>query len=483
MRPVIVVSVIVLASPFIAAEAEKKLTLPQAVALALGQSPQVKRGEEELWLARLEEPGLLALSDPVFSARAGIQGDRGPRSAPVIQGASSDAQILDLTVRQNWLTGTDAQISFKTQRLDNAAIFRPLNPTIDSSLSLNIRQPLLKNFWGRPDVAKRRQARSRVLAAEERLKRLKEEIAAQTTLSYVECLAANEAADIRNSALADAKRLYEKYQEKSRYGLIDASDLLQVRVSVRTHDMELKMAQSLAAQAQTALKTAIYNTNGAEFTGALEWPAPAPVTENEIENPNILQTAFAKRGDYQAARHELERASWFERVERLGTLPDLSAVASYASAGLDARTWRSWSDAASFEHQIMTAGLELQIPFGFKHEGLRRREAGLRLEMARSELRRLEKKIGKEIADARERRRLARTRLDDYRELLDLERSKLEAAEKDFRRGRADTDLLIRFQEDIHRTKALLSRARADEILTAFEVRLALGDLLEIFVL
>lgn len=456
------------------------LSLGEAVAEALQNSPEVRQAVIELKKAALEEPALLALTDPVFGVKAFTTNDQGPRSVPVIQGAFSKSHDLEASLSQNLLIGTEAQIFFRTQKLDNPALFRPLNPTASASLGFEIRQPLLRYFWGRPDKAKRRQAASMVDAAAGALRRVNEAEAIRAMLAYVQTYIAQKNIAIREAALADARQLVHNYQEKRGYGLIEASDLLQAEVSARAQETELRLAFSRLKQAEEALRRALYRRDSQAFAESLQLPQllnrPLPQLQE------ALKLATANRGDYLESAHRVASAESFVRVEKLNTLPDLSVFGSYAWGGLDARFSPAFRQARLGDFPIYTTGIQIELPLAWKKESLRRERATLALETARAQRERIETQVRHEISDALESLDLAQDRAAAYEELFALEKQKLDAAQEDFKRGRSSTDLLIRFQADIYRTESLLIDAKADILAHWAKLALATGALLESFV-
>lgn len=451
------------------------LSLSSAVWEAVAKSPEVQKAAEEVGIASLEEPGLLALTDPVIGASASVLDDRAPRAVPAIQGPFTKSQEWELSLKRNSLIGTETQFFFKTQKVDTPAVFRPLNPTVDSRLGVELKQPLLRNLWGRPDVAKRGQARAGVRAALHRLERIREDAAARAALAFLEAFVARENIRIKEAAVEDVRRLRDKYLEKRRYGLVEASDLLQAEASLKVQETELRLARSESVRAENALKSALYRGGEENPPPALLLPEPPPGPVPSL--PEAVAAAFSERGDYRAAVEEAERAKWFLRVEKLTTLPDLSIFGSYTSAGLNGGAGGAWEDTASFGNPVLSGGLRLEIPLGGKREKIRREDAERRLRAAKAEVTRLEERLRHEAADALERLSLSRDRVVSYRDLMSVEKRKLAAAENDFQRGRATTDLLIRFQGDIHRTEFFLLRAQADELASWADLGYASGSL------
>lgn len=462
----------VVLSLLLAAQAAHGLSLADAAREAVARSPEVAAAKQRAAEMGLEEPLLLANTDPYFQGSFRYSDDRAPRAAPLFQGSRARQELWDAAIAGNTLLGTEARLGFHNERLVNPTPFRALDPSVDSSLTLSVSQPLLRYFWGRPDKARRRRARSRVAAAAADLRAAHEFAAGRAAAAYLELWYAGRQEAIRVAGVEDARRLLEKYEEKRRYGLVEASDLLQAKASLEAQEIELELARSEARRAATALAAALQKLGGA--LPPLEAPGPLPDPPAEEEG------AVEARSDLASIRAQRESLEWAARVENLDTLPELTASVSYGVAGLNTDYRPSWSDLGTFDHAVKTAGLAVRVPFFFKKERLTRRGAALRLEGAKAEEARLLTEARRQSRDSRERWRLARRRAEAHRKLLDLEKRKFAAEEENFRRGRSSTDLLLRFQQDIRRAESQLLRAEVDEVQARLEAARAGGTLLEV---
>ena len=150
-------------------------------------------------------------------------------------------------------------------------------------------------------------------------------------------------------------------------------------------------------------------------------------------------------------------------------MPDLSLDASYAFAGLDSSYGGAWSDMGGGRHPVAAIGLSVVVPLTFRQERLVRRQADLAPPPPRPACG-AENAARRAWRDAGETRSPSRRRRAAAERLAAIEAGKLKAGESDFRSGRATTDLLVRFQQDLRRARAELVRAEADESLALIEL-------------
>lgn len=442
------------------------------MSLALTRSPEVLAAKARAAEAGLEEPLLLANTDPAFEGGYSYTDDRAPRALPAFEGNRARLEKWDAGLTGKTLLGTETRLNFHNERLVNPTPFRPIDPTAASRLSVDVRQRLARYFWGRPDKARRGRARSGAASAADRLRDARERSAAAAARAYLELAFAFRQRRIKEDAVADAEKLLSSYEEKRRYGLVEESDLMQARASLEVQRAEQLVASSQLERARFALSAAVAGEAPVDEPASIEG-APAEVQLAEDE-------ALARRADVASARAAAEAAEWDARVTRLDTLPDISFVGSYAFAGLArSRYSGSWKDMGTWDHPIYTAGAEVSIPLGFRKERLSRRAADLRGEAAKADAARVETAARRELRDSLESLRLARLRLAAGRRLLEAERKKTAAEQANFKRGRSSTDLLLRFQQDIRRAETEVARSETDEAAALVELARAQGRLLE----
>lgn len=444
------------------------LTVSEAARRAVERSPEAAAARARRDAAALAEPLLLSNLDPKALASYLYQDDRSPRTAPAFQGTRSRLERWETGFSQTTLLGTEAKVVWRGERLVNPSAFRPVDPTVDSRLALELRQRLLRYFWGRPDVARRSRARAGAAAAEADFALARSAAAAAAAGAVVELAAAQRLLAIREEAVADARLLQRRTEEKNRYGTAEDSDRLQAEAALESAETERLLALSGLERARHALAAALREEGPA---GTLEASTDtAQGLPSEASLPSDEAAALAARPDVDAARRRRDALKWDERISRLDTLPDLTLDAAYAFAGLDSTYRGAWADMRGWRHPVASVGFSVAVPLGFRQERLTRRQAALALAAAEAELASAENAALRAWRDARETLALSRRRRAAAERLTRIETGKLKAGESDFRSGRATTDLLVRFQQDLRRAKAELVRAEADEALALIEL-------------
>jgi outer membrane protein TolC len=453
------------------------LSLMDGVREAVEKSPEVARAMISARQAALQEPLLLSETDPDFFGLYNWKKDESPRAAPLVQGEESEETAFDLGITQRTLLGTTARLAWTNNRLSNPSAFRPLDPSVDSRLTLTVDQPLLRYFWGRPDIARRGLFRASTRAAEAQAAIVIENTVLAAGKAYVTYYYAQENLKVALESRASSKKLLDVYLDRKRYGLADESDLAQAQASLEVDEAEVLLSTSLLERARLGL-LAVLHRQVESSPGEVAVSTPTlnlvlPVSDNEA-----VALGMSSRPDLQSARARLEAAQWGQRVTTLDTLPELSFLGSYGMAGLDTGYRPAWKDLGQMDNPVMSAGMAFRVPFAGRKEKLERKSGALTLEDAQQELARVTESALRDIREQMEARRLALDRVGVRRRIVVLERKKLEAEKANFRRGRSSTDLLVRFQKDLQRAQTLALLAEADELMTQVDLARATGGLL-----
>ena len=473
LRPIL--AVILLTALSASRLAAGVFTLEQAWTLSLQSDPAIERLQAQAELARLEEAALLAETDPEFFGAYQTIEDKSPNPAPAIFGSKTETSMVSGGVRGKLLTATQGSLVFKSEETDNNSIFRTINPMTISSLNLEVRQPLLKHFWGRPDKALRRAARHRHQAALAALMRSKEAVAVRTASYYLDCYLGSKAIELKDQARQEAAKLLSKQKEKQGYGIVERSDVLQAETSLALRDLEstqAKDARDLAC-AQLAI------TLGSKTPMPIDSLVLPDLPENGLvrAREELLASALQDRYDAKAAALSTEAQRQDLRSTKLENLPDLSVMASLGYAGLDASRAASLKALDDYNKNVFTAGISFSIPFAHARERTRKKGALQRLALAQAALADTQRTIVQEVSAALYTLEMARHKKQAAADILDLQRRKYAEEEKNFQRARSTTDMLIRFQLDVNDAQALTLAASVEEAKALISLAAATGKL------
>ena len=174
------------------------------------------------------------------------------------RGEESEETAFDLGVTQRTLLGTTARLAWTNNRLSNPSAFRPLDPSVDSRVTLSIDQPLLRYFWGRPDIARRSLFRATTRAAEAQAATVIENTVLAAGKAYVTYFYAQENLKVALESKSSSKKLVDVYQDRKRYGLADDSDLAQAQASLEVDEAEVLLSTSIMERARLTLLSVLH---------------------------------------------------------------------------------------------------------------------------------------------------------------------------------------------------------------------------------
>ncbi|MFN0116989.1 MAG: TolC family protein [Elusimicrobiota bacterium] len=451
------------------------LTPQETIQKTLTQSSEIQKQRFEIQSNELVEPLFLSDLDTQVDSLYTSTTDKSPRSAPVFEGNRSKTDVFNVGFSQKTLLGTQTRLAWENTRLKNPSFFREIDPTVDSILKLEIRQSLLKYAWGRPDVSRRKRYRSDVLVAQERFQFSKESLAIEALKAHLDLYEAKEQVRIAQSALESSERLLRKNLEKKRYGIVEESDVFQAEASLESDKTELLLSKLSFQLAENKLSELIKETLPQKNEIIIS-PLPLMIISSLDE---ALRMAVLNRADLKAQNAVVESSQWAFRSEKLETLPDLFFTGSYGSAGLDNNYNGAWDQVIDFKNPVTMAGLGVSFSIGNKKEKLLRRNKELAHQIALQDQKTLQERINREVNDAWQVWKISKEKLEARDKLFQLQKKKLLAEEKNFSRGRSNTDLLVRFQQDIYRSELELLSAETNEIFSRANLARSVGILIQ----
>ncbi len=449
-------------------------TLEKAVRQSISASAELAALHENLKLAELEEPGLLANTDPRLVGELAKGEDWSPTPVPQITGRRSLEESAELGIAQKWLTGTEAKIALSGNRYDSDAAFRSFNPSYADRFSFELRQPLARNFWGRPDKSLRRRARSNVDAARARYGRASELLALRTAFAYIEALYVQEELRIQEGTLGDLKLLLKRQEEKRKFGIAEETDILQTRSAIQLKELDIRITRAsleIAKQNLLTLMSVEQPEPGTEFQAIPSAP------RKEYNLNAVIQRAVDNRQDILALKAQVSALEADLKATRLNGLPSIDLTGRYALSSLDSGFSSSAEDLVARGKPVFRIGLKLEIPLLRKSEKVSVQSALHRLAQARHTLAESVLQTKKDIRNSWELYHLNTQKADALKEVVQIQKAKYAEEEKSFQRGRSSTDMLIRFQTDVQQSESRRVRAQFDEIAADLALNAAAGTL------
>jgi len=231
--------------------------------------------------------------------------------------------------------GGSYSVGWDSIRSTTTNVFSSFSPQLQSSLSINIRQPLLRNF-GVDNL------RQQVILSQKN--REISDIGVQQTVAttsravrdaYWDLAYANASLAVQQQSLDLAQESLRETNARIQIGTTPPIDAVEAQAEVATRESAVIVAQSQIDTAQDALRALVFNPSAPDFwTTRIEptdLPAFQPVT---VDLDGAVRNALQMRTDLVEARKSLEESDINIKYFRNQTLPDVTASFDYGLTGL-----------------------------------------------------------------------------------------------------------------------------------------------------
>lgn len=277
--------------------------------------------------------------DPLADASFTDTKQRTP-SGNQLTGASTLVQLsqpANFNYSQFLPTGLQYQVNFSAQKLSTNNGYYDYNPSINSSLSLNISQPLIKNRGTYINRLPIMVASSRLRKTEYDLKTSLLLLVSAAENAYWDAVLARENLRVAESARDLADQALKRAQRELELGALSPLDIYNPQQQYATSQIGVSQAQYFVKEADDALRKQI----GADLDPQIR-VLPVTLTETAgqsvdtqaIDTESEVQKALATRPEVRSARQNLDIDDLSIRQARNGLLPDLELTAGYTTQGL-----------------------------------------------------------------------------------------------------------------------------------------------------
>jgi outer membrane protein len=247
----------------------------------------------------------------------------------------TDTSTFDFGAAQELPTGGALRLDFNNGRTETNSTNPNFNPAFESSLLLQLQQPILRGF--RIDnsryqiqVAKRNRDITDV-----QFKQTVTNIQANVKARYYDLIYAIDNLAAQRKSLALAARLVEENNIKVRVGTMAPLDVVAAESEQASREEGVILAENALLEAEDALKQVIFPKNDPNTWNLRIVPTERPTAEAfTVNTEEAIARALAQRTDLAAARLALENAEYGVKFARIQKLPQLDLIASYGSGGI-----------------------------------------------------------------------------------------------------------------------------------------------------
>jgi outer membrane protein TolC len=247
---------------------------------------------------------------------------------------NTKADVWNFGVGVPFQTGANFTLTFNNNKQDTNSLFTTFNPVYNSSLSLSLTQPLLKNFKiDSPREQLKLAKKSREISDVQFHQQIINTVAGVKGF-YYELIYAIDNLEAARQSLALAQKLLDENEIRVKVGTMAPLDVVQAQSEVASREVDVITAENALAQAQDNLKQAIFPQNDPAMWAIRIVPTDRASAEAiPVDTDAAVRTALENRTDIVAARKSLEQADISLAFARNQLLPQLDLVANWGGTG------------------------------------------------------------------------------------------------------------------------------------------------------
>ena len=325
-------------------EGKLRLTLADAIRLALLNNTDVRLNELPIENARLEVERAYQAFDPAatssfYANRAATPAYTQLQGAPTLSTLSQQA-IIDYN--QTFQTGTNYDVNFSSGKLVTNSLYETINPYVSSSGTLTLTQPLLRNRGIFPNRAPITIARRNLNVSRATFTAQVNDSLLLTVQQYLTVLQARESLVVLKKSVEQAQASYDRDKRALELGAIPPFDIYRSESQVAARRVQVIQAEYSLKQAEDAFRRVI----GADldpYIRALDLDLTESVEPRgdllSLDIQQAYQQALERRPELEALRQQIDNDETSVRLAHNHLLPDLSLSAFYTTNGISGNSY------------------------------------------------------------------------------------------------------------------------------------------------
>jgi outer membrane protein TolC len=365
--------------------------------------------------------------------------------------------------------GGSATVTFNNNRLAQSDRFATRNPTINSTLSAVLVQPLLRGFTTDSTRTQLRVTQINQTISETQLKGTIISTLSSVRNAYWDLVYAVQALEAAQRSLDLAERLVRDNRTRVEVGTMAPIDVVQAEAEAATRRQTQVAAQATRRTAELALKGLIVSGTDDELWRAELNPVDRPEFSPEpIDVDAAVRRALDERTDIAQAKEQIESNDLNVRLLRNQTLPALDLTATYGLAGIGGPVLvRSgglggevvetipggYADALrtlrGIDAPTWNLSINLSYPIGTSPADANLARARVQLQQTQAQIRALELRVATEVTTVAVQVQSNLERVQAARAARELAEKRLEAENSKFEVGMSTNYFVVQAQRDL----------------------------------
>lgn len=338
----------------------------------------------------------------------------------------------------------------------------PFETTAGNVGALNLRQPLLKNFWIDS-------TRLQIFLNKQNVKISELDVRLQiiTTVSdveqaYFDLIHAQESVKVQQQAMELAERLVAENRRRVEVGALAPLDSRQAESQAASSRADLLQAQSTRGTLERVLKNLLSDNYG-EWANVTVQPTDALLAiPQQFNLQESWRTGLAMRPDLLQAKLNLEKQGYVVRYQKNQMFPQLDLVGSYGYNASATEFSGAFRQISSADNPFYSVGAQVTIPLGNTGARNSYKAAKMTKEQIGLQLKQLQQATLIKIENAMAVAQTSLQRVAATREARLYSEAALEAEQTKLEKGKSTTFVVLQLQKDLTSARSAEIRALAD---------------------
>ncbi|MBM3761562.1 MAG: hypothetical protein FJW36_15095 [Acidobacteria bacterium] len=319
---------------------QKRLMLKDAIEMALANNLDLQIEKTNTVLSRSQYKQTFGVWDPLLGYRPNMSYNVTPTSSPL---QAADGRLVDRNFANNFTysqrtpwNGARVDVAFNNSRISTSNPFSGLNPFTQSTLGINLTQPLLRGRKIDNDRNQIRLRRKQIDVSEADYELRVVAVVTLATQAYWDLVAARQDIEVKKLSVDLARDQYERSKRQ-----IEAGTLAPVELSAAMAELERRQDTYYSS---IGLLTEVENNLKGMLAGGRDqsiWNDEVIPVETRSSAPPqtedlaaTIQGAISKRPELKNLKLRLETNEFQSDLARNQLLPGANLTAGYTMAGL-----------------------------------------------------------------------------------------------------------------------------------------------------
>jgi outer membrane protein len=440
-----------------------RLSLQDCVGLALKHNLDIKIARCDVEVSRDNVSGAYGAYEPVldvsgshsFSASpGGVDAENRP-----FPGTTSDSDFYQANIGALLPSGLQLGLRSDVGKTTGTSPSGPFANTAGSA-SIQMRQPLLKNFWIDSSRLTIRVSKQQLTISELALRQQIMDTVSDTILAYDDLVLAKERIKIQQEALDLAERLVNESKDRVSLGVLARQDEKQAESQLLARQSDLLGAQGALTIQEYTVKALITDDLKQWEESPIEPTSALGAEAKTFSLAGSWTKGLAKRPDILQAKVDLERQGIVLKFLKNQIFPELDLTGSYGQAGSGVGYDDALGGIRRGTSPFFSFGAELRIPLAGNRTASANYRAGKAvLEESVLRFKQLERDVMVQIGTAVQTAQTRLAQVDKTKQSREFAETALEAEQKKLQSGKSSEFVVVQLQKDL--TSARLAEAQA----------------------